>query len=171
MSEAIAFDTHRFVKHLTEKGFTEEQAEALAIEQINLLNGSLATKTDIALIQQTLEALRQETAVSIETLRKETAVLIETLRKETAVSIETLRKETTVSIEAFQKETKATIETLQKETTVSIEALRKEITVSIEALRQETKATIETTKSDLLKWTFGGLIGQGGLIVALIKLL
>ena len=53
MSDAIAFDTHKFVKHLTEKGFTEEQAEALANEQVNLLNGNLATKTDI-------EALRAD---------------------------------------------------------------------------------------------------------------
>ncbi len=32
MSKAIAFDTHRFVKHLTESGFTEKQAETLAEE-------------------------------------------------------------------------------------------------------------------------------------------
>ena len=94
MSDAIAFDTHKFVKHLTEKGFTEEQAEALANEQVNLLNGNLATKTDIAIIQR-----------------------------------------------------------------------------DIEALRQETRANIEALKSDLLKWMFGALIAQGGLIVALIKLL
>ena len=83
MSDAIAFDTHRFVKHLTEKGFTEEQAEALAVEQVNLLNGNLATKGDIAIIQRDMEAL----------------------------------------------------------------------------------------KVDLLKWMFGALIAQGGLIVALVKLL
>ena len=47
MAEAIAFDTHRFVKHLTQKGFTQEQAEALAEEQVNLLNGNLATKADL----------------------------------------------------------------------------------------------------------------------------
>ena len=87
MSDAIAFDTHKFVKHLTEKGFTEEQAEALAIEQVNLLNSNLATKTDI------------------------------------------------------------------------------------EALRQETRANMEALKVDLLKWIFGALIAQGGLIVALVKLL
>ncbi len=87
MSDAIAFDTHKFVKHLTEKGFTEEQAEALAGEQINLLNSNLATKTDV------------------------------------------------------------------------------------EALRQATKADIEALRADLLKWMFGALIAQGGLIVALIKLL
>ena len=83
MSDAIAFDTHKFVKHLTENGFTEKQAEALAVEQVNLLNGNLATKADIAIVQRDIEAL----------------------------------------------------------------------------------------KVDLLKWMFGALIAQGGLIVALVKLL
>ncbi len=87
MAEAIAFDTHRFVKRLTESGFTERQAETLAEEHIAFLNANLATKADI------------------------------------------------------------------------------------EALRQETKATIEAVKADLLKWLFGALIAQGGLIVALVKLL
>lgn len=94
MSDAIAFDTHKFVKHLTEKGFTEEQAEALAIEQVNLLNSNLATKADIAIIQR-----------------------------------------------------------------------------DIEVLRQETRANMEALKSNLLKWIFSALIAQGGLIVALVKLL
>ena len=48
----------------------------------------------------------------------------------------------------------------------------------IETLRQETKtgiaqveAHIEASKSDLLKWLFGAMIAQGGLIVALVKIL
>jgi len=83
MIEAIAFDTHRFVKRLTESGFTERQAETLAEEHVALLNANLATKTDIA----------------------------------------------------------------------------------------EVKAKVEAVKDDLLKWLFGALIAQGGLIVALVKLL
>ena len=47
MIEAIAFDTHRFVKNLTAGGFTEQQAETLADEQVHLLNANLATKADI----------------------------------------------------------------------------------------------------------------------------
>ena len=94
MSEAIAFDTHRFVKHLTENGFTEQQAEVLAAEQVSLLNTNLATQADIAAIHQ-----------------------------------------------------------------------------DIDALRQETKAGLAEVKSDLLKWMTGGLIAQGGVIVALLKLL
>jgi len=112
MSEAIAFDTHRFVKRLTESGFTERQAETLADEQVALLNTNLATKADI-------EALRQETRAEIAKVE---------------AGIETLRQETRAEI-------------------------------------AKVEARMEAIKSDLLKWLFGALIAQGGLIVALVKLL
>ena len=64
MSEAIAFDTHRFVKNLTASGFTEAQAEALANEQAHLLDSNLATKSDILAIRSDLE-------VKIEQVRSE----------------------------------------------------------------------------------------------------
>ena len=83
MTDAIAFDTHRFVKRLTDSGFTEKQAETLAEEQVALLNGNLATKADIAALKADMAAL----------------------------------------------------------------------------------------KADLLKWMFGAMIAQGGLIIALVKLL
>ena len=54
MSEAIAFDTHRYVKRLTENGFTEKQAETLADEQVALLNANLATKADLAALKAEL---------------------------------------------------------------------------------------------------------------------
>ncbi len=101
MTEAIAFDTHRFVKRMTASGFTEKQAETLAEEHVALLNANLATKADIAKI---------ETAIA-------------------------------------------------------------RIEAGIETLRQETKVGIETAKADLLKWMIGALVAQGGLIVALVKLL
>ena len=112
MNEAIAFDTHRFVKRLTESGFTEKQAETLAEEHVALLNTNLATKADIARIEAGMDALRQETKADI----------------------------------------------------ARVEA-------GVDVLRQETRAAIEAVKVDLLKWLFGALIAQGGLIVALVKLL
>ena len=116
MTEAIAFDTHRFVKRLTDCGFTEQQAETLADEQVALLNGNLATKADVARIEAGMDALRQETRAGMDALRQETRA-------------------------------------------------------DMDALRQETRAAIESAKSDLLKWLFGALIAQGGLIVALVKVL
>ena len=56
MNEAIAFDTHRYIKHLTQTGFTEEQAEALAEEQVLLLNSSLVTKNDLTEVEAGLKA-------------------------------------------------------------------------------------------------------------------
>ena len=59
-AEAINFDTHKFVKHLTENGFTEQQAEVLAEEQVNLLNTNLATKADIESVKGYIEAVRSD---------------------------------------------------------------------------------------------------------------
>ena len=120
MSQSIAFDTHRFVKRLTESGFTEQQAETLAEEHVALLNSNLATKADI---------------------------------------------------EALHQATKADIEALRQATKADIEALRLATKSDIEVLRQETRAGLAGVKADLLKWMFGALIAQGGLIVALVKLL
>ena len=46
----IPFDTHRFVKRLTNEGMPTGQAEALADEQVALLDSNLATKGDIAFL-------------------------------------------------------------------------------------------------------------------------
>ena len=73
MSEAIAFDTHRFVKNLTASGFTEAQAEALAEEQVHLLNSNLTTKADI-------QGVKSELEVQIEQVRTELEAKIEQVR-------------------------------------------------------------------------------------------
>ena len=119
MAEAIAFDTHRFVKRLTENGFTEQQAEVLADEQIQLLNTNLATQADVATIRREIATIQRE---------------IEVLRQETKADIEVLRQETKASLAGVQRD-------------------------------------IAEVKSDLTKWMVGALIAQGGVIVALLKLL
>ena len=170
MSEAIAFDTHRFVKHLTENGFTEQQAEVLADEQVHLLNTNLATQADVAAIQREIvgvkrdiEVLRQETKTSIAGVKRD----IEVLRQETKTSIAGVQRD----IEALRQETKADIEALRLGTKADIEALRLGTKADIEALRLGTKADMAEVKSDLLKWMMGALIAQGGVVVALLKLL
>ena len=145
MSATIAFDTHQFVKRLTEHGFTEEQAEALANEQVALLNSNLTTKADIAIVQRDIDALRQATKADIAAVQRD--------------------------IDALRQATKADIETLRQATKADIETLRQATKTGIETLRQATKADIATLKADLLKWMFGAMIAQGGLIVALVKLL
>ena len=69
MTEALAFDRHRFVKRLTGSGITEKQAETLAEEHVALLNANLASKADIAEVKAGVEALRQETRATIATVK------------------------------------------------------------------------------------------------------
>ncbi len=71
MIGAIAFDTHRFVKRLTECGFTEQQAETLADEHVALLNTNLATKTDIAEIKAGIAETKADIAKVEAALRAE----------------------------------------------------------------------------------------------------
>ena len=127
MNEAVAFDTHRYVKRLTASGFSEQQAETLAEEQVAFLNSNLATNTDIATIHKGIDSHRRETEANIEQLRQSTEASIEQSR-------------------------------------LSTEA-------SIEQLRLSTEAKIEKLKSELVKWLFAALIAQGGLFVALVKIL
>lgn len=93
MSDAIAFDSHEFVKNLIQNGFTEKQAEVLAKEQVALLNDNLASKQDI-------EALRQETKQDIAVVHKD----IEALRQETKQSIEVMRVEVKRDLALLQRD-------------------------------------------------------------------
>jgi len=56
MTQAAAFDTYRFVKHLIAAGFTKLQAETLADAQANLINNDLATKADIEKLRMATQA-------------------------------------------------------------------------------------------------------------------
>ena len=44
---AVVFDTLKYAKRLKEGGFTEQQAEALANAQVDVLHANLATKADL----------------------------------------------------------------------------------------------------------------------------
>lgn len=60
MSEAMHFDTHKFVKRMTKAGMAEPTAEALADEQMALINAELATKRDIAEVYQRIAEAKTE---------------------------------------------------------------------------------------------------------------
>lgn len=47
----LTFDTHKFVKRLTEAGMPLQQAEVLAEEQTKLIDERLATKDDLKMME------------------------------------------------------------------------------------------------------------------------
>lgn len=79
MSETIHFDTHRFIKRMTEAGMAEQTAEALADEQMRLIQGELATKQDIKQLEQ---ATKQDIKQLAEATKRDLAATEANLRLE-----------------------------------------------------------------------------------------
>ena len=94
MTPALLLDTHEAINELAEAGMPEAQAAILVRQQVKLLEGGLAAKSDV-------ETLRRETTekidAAVETLRRETAekidAAVETLRQETAAAINAAKLE------------------------------------------------------------------------------
>ena len=150
--EAIPFDTHRFVRNLIASGFTERQAEALASEQINLLNSNLATKSDIAAVLAEVKSVKSD---------------VEILRLSTQSDINALRLSTQSDTEALRVSTHSDIETLRVSTQSDLETVRLSIQSDIEALRLSTEARIERAKYDTVKWMIGAMVAQSAIIISL----
>ena len=58
----LIFDSHGYVKRMTDGGFNEQQAEALATEQAELL-GNLATRQDIEAVHVDVQVVRDDLEV------------------------------------------------------------------------------------------------------------
>ena len=70
----VAFDTHAFVKCLTQAGMDEQQAEALVACQVQLINDSLATKQDIEEVKLDIEEVKrdiEEVKLDIQAVKKD----------------------------------------------------------------------------------------------------
>ncbi len=167
MTGAIAFDTHRFVKRLTDSGFTEKQAETLAEEHVALLNTNLATKADIAAAQTDLAAV--EAGLKAEIAKVEAGLKEQIAKVEAGLKAEIAKVETGLKAEIAKVE--GGVETLRLETGARIAKAEAELKGEIAKAEGRLRAEIAAVKADLLKWMFGAMIAQGGLIVALVKLL
>ena len=79
----LFFDTSDYARQLQKAEFTEHQAEVQMDVLRTLIENDLATKQDVASLQNEIAKLRKETQESIESLRKEAKQDIELLSKET----------------------------------------------------------------------------------------
>ena len=141
----FAFDSHAFVKELTEAGMPERQAEVLAGGQLRLIEADLATKADIELTRRDIKALEATTKKEIELIRRD--------------------------MKALEATTKADIKALEAATKKEIELIRRDMKVMDSSIRSDMKALEHRVTATILKWMFGALAGQTVVIVGLIRLL
>ena len=112
------------------------------------------------------EALARE-QVTLLTNHLATKADIESMKAATKADIESMKAATKADIEVV----KTDIEALKIATKADIEALKIATKAEIDGLELKMEARIATLKADLLKWGIGALIAQGGLILAILRLL
>lgn len=71
MDTNVVFDTHAYIKSMTDAGAEPRLAEAIAQGQIAYLNATAATKTDVANIQRDIEQLRAATKTDIANIQRD----------------------------------------------------------------------------------------------------
>ena len=147
---AFAFDTHAFVKRLTAVGMPEAQAEALADEQVRLIDDRLATKEDIA----RLEAATKIDIARLEAVTKADIAPLEAVTKADIARLETAMRTDIARLESAMKTDIAHLETAMKTDIARLEAATKRDTRESE-LRFEGK--IDVTKAETLKWIIGAM--------------
>ena len=112
---AVAFDTLKFVRNLTQAGLPEAQAEVFANAHRDAfkeaLDSNLATKADIAELRSEMAEFRESTTAQIAEFKESTTAQITELRSEMAE----FRESTTAQIAEFKESTTAQITELRSE--------------------------------------------------------
>ena len=143
MKGRLIFDSHGYVKRMTSGGFNEQQAEALAAEQAELL-GNLATRQDMDGIRNGLDGVRKDMdgiRDDLDGVRKDmenmaTKDMLEEVRKDLA----------NMATKAMLEEVKRNMVTKQ-----DLALIRKEIKVRDATLR----ADMKQDKVEMIKWMTG----------------
>ena len=127
--QTATFDTHAFVKRLTQAGMPEDQAEVLANGQSDLYE-RLVTKAHFEFtLKHELEKLRAKLKHDIETLRAELKHDIEKVRAELKLDIEKLRAD----LEQKFNQQEAAIREMEQKLTIRLGAFLS-ISVTVLAL-------------------------------------
>src|SRR5437899_4805188 len=91
---AFAFDSLGYAKHLREAGVPLDQAEAHAEAARRFIMAELATRYDLNVLRNDLDALRRELETKIDVLRRD----LDVLRRDLEAKIDTLSLRLTVRV-------------------------------------------------------------------------
>jgi predicted phage-related endonuclease len=95
---AVAFDTLKYAKRLKEAGFTEQQAEALASAQVDLIEARLATKADIFGLTRDIKEVEAKLTRDIKEVEAKLTRDIEALRADVQRDLKDLEYRLTIRL-------------------------------------------------------------------------
>lgn len=154
-ANTMTFDTHAYVKHLTDAGFAHRQAEALMEVQkqslTEVLDEHFATKEDIRYLDEKLSSEIGLVRSEIDLLRTTLTQKIGDLRTELKQDITDLRTELKQDITDLRTEFKQDIADLRTEVKSDIHQLEKSMT---DKFHQLETGKIQNLEKDvyLMQW-------------------
>ena len=155
--QSTQFDSHRFVKRLTNAGLPEEVAEILADEHTRLIvPKDIATKGDVGKVEAGLEVVRGEmaTKAGVGALETRVAALeagLEVVRGEMATKGDVGKVEAELEVVKGEMATKAD--------------LHREIAASEARMEQRLRTAILEAKVSLIKWMVATMLVLSGILV------
>ena len=150
------FDSHRFVKRLTEAGMEEGLAEVLAEEHMGPWIRNVASKADVAAIREDLEDIRT-------TMRKDLEDVRTTMRDDLERTEANIRKDTA---------TKADVAMLRKDLEDTRTTMRDDLERTEANIRRDfaTKADVTNAVAAAERRLMVAIIGVAGLLFAALRL-
>ena len=191
-AQSTQFDSHRFVKRLTNAGLPEEVAEILADEHTRLIvprdvatkgdvgaveaglevvRGEMATKGEVRAVEAGLEVVRGEMATEMATKGEVRAVeaALEVVRGEMATKAEVRAVEAALEVVRGEMATKvgaveAGLEVVRSEMVTKTD-LHREIAASEARMEQRLQTAILEAKVSLIKWMVATMMVFSGILV------
>ena len=165
VAEAV-FDSHRFVKRLTEAGMERGLAEVLADEHMCPWIRNVATKTDLANCEANVRrevATKTDLANCESNVRSDVKADVGLVRKDLAKTEANIRNNAAAKTDLAA--VREDLAGFRAET-----ASKTDLEHAVEVARLDLEKRIAELRGDLIKWMFGALMAQGALVVAIIKL-
>ena len=132
--QPVTFDTHAFVKRLTQVGMPEDQAEILAKGQSDLYERLVTKEYFESTLSHELEKLRTELKNDIEKLRAELKHDIETVRTELKHDIETVKAELKHELEEHKAANRQALKELELTLTHNIKEMEQKLIIKLGVL-------------------------------------
>ena len=154
--QPVTFDTHAFVKRLTQAGMPEDQAEVLSKGQADLYERLVTKEYFQFTLTHALEKLRAELKHDIDKVQ---------------ASLEQVKAELKHDIEQVRAELKNDIETLRAELKHDIEKVRAELKLDIEKLRADLEQKFNQQEAAIREMEQKLIIKLGSIVVIGITVL
>ena len=153
VKDTLVFDSHGYVKRMTDGGFNEQQAETLATEQGDLLS-NLATRQDIETVRQDIETVKGD----LEVVKNDLEVVKNDL--------EVVKNDLEV-VKNDLEMVKNDLEEVKKNmvTKDELEEVKKNM-----ATKQDIEVSAQTLKVEMIKWMTWYFLSGLAVMIAVLKL-